>query len=389
MTAPIQETIILRCNTSSVFHMGLAGGNANASLSTTESFIRSDRLFSALTATMARIYPHAVNGFVQAVSAGAIRFSSAFFCVEKAGQHIFFLPAPVSCQARHLNNHKQVKAVQWVSAGVYQQGIGPEQWQAAEANEPQGQVVFLNKAAICLPAEAVAFGLRANHTHFYQNQLQPHVKRHTNEQTDRLYQTADIALTAPAPGVQTHYYLLYSCHPTEQFTVDVLQGLNTQLKALLRIMGDEGLGGERSNGKGRYNGITVLPGHRPIGNATGNATGTSQYKYTMGLSLVSPSLQELPHATLYDIEKRGGRPFGGDDGSDQGGDDGSEGGTDATNRNTRRRLKTVYLLREGAVYAQAPAGQLLNIAPFATDTPFLRNGKAFCIPLHPNYAPQP
>jgi len=116
---------------------------------------------------------------------------------------------------------------------------------------------------------------------------------------------------------------------------------------------DEGLGGERSTGAGKFQSICIQEDNLPM---------PDSYSYFMNLSLVSPKdQQEMNQANFYRLIRRGGRRTAKDG-----------------------QLKLTNMIQEGAVFEQELEGRLIDISPQANNS-YLRNGKAFSIPLHKNF----
>ena len=151
-----------------------------------------------------------------------------------------------------------------------------------------------------------------------------------------------------------------------QFTEED-RDLEYRLQAALDLLGEEGLGGERSNGAGRFKANwQSLP---EIWQQVINFQRGDHYCL---LSLFwQPSLtQQFLHNSRYQLKERGGWIYS------------------TFSRRSIRRQK-VHMFAEGSIFPTAPLGQLADVTPpeFRTSTqtsqphPIFRNGISLTIPI--------
>jgi CRISPR-associated protein Csm4 len=136
--------------------------------------------------------------------------------------------------------------------------------------------------------------------------------------------------------------------------------LESQLRIALELLGEEGLGGERSSGAGRF-----IPTWEALSDDWQAAVNFDQGNRHSLISLfwdkrITPYW--LDAQARYALQERGGwiaSPSG---------------------RQLRRKM--VRMFAEGSVFSQVPRGQLADVTPAGfTQHPVYRNGIAFSLPI--------
>lgn len=349
------QAVILKCKPNAQFHFGQIAIDENTSLDDTSEYLHSDTLFSAIINTAAKVYPQSVNNLIERFEKGDLAISSGFYCVEiEAGQYVYFLPKPLSCNALKLDNgsrdkFKKLKKVKYISKKVWEEGITPNRWEK--------ECVFLQKKFVLHPNELPeSLRTEVQDIRIFDKHSLPKVKVHTAMQEDNLYiqtniQIQDNYLLNPTPEV--HFYFLLKTHNPE---ADYYK----QLKTVIRFLADMGIGGERSAGLGQLEGVSFqdFSLNIPTSGAWSN------------LSLTIPqSEDESSQLTCYELVSRGGRATGRKVAQDQ-----------------LERLRQVRMVKEGGVLQSSIDGRTMSIAPTTTDTPYLRYGQCFALPLHSNFS---
>ncbi len=177
----------------------------------------------------------------------------------------------------------------------------------------------------------------------------PKVKAHTMEAEDRLYHETilqSIPVTAGEGSLRGAFFFLVEHKLEESAWQDFL--------AAVRIMADEGIGGQRSTGRGQFSSVELIE----LG-----LTGSRQMGHHMGLSLLSPTddREFREGVVLYETVLRGGGTLG-------------RYGSSVVHR------KQALFVREGALFKGEVKGRLVDISPTG-DGSVLRNGMNFSIPL--------
>jgi CRISPR-associated protein Csm4 len=146
------------------------------------------------------------------------------------------------------------------------------------------------------------------------------------------------------PDLRIHFYFLLDC------AEDFREGpLYRTLLTAIHLLPETGLGGDRSTGCGLFEGVDTDDFEMNI-----------SAKNYASLSLVAPdSATELAKTEFYHTVLRGGR----------------------ATRTEPQPLRMVRMMREGALLSPSVKGCLVDIAPTGSTQPFLRNGKAFVVPV--------
>jgi CRISPR-associated protein Csm4 len=352
------DAVLLRCRPGSRFRLG------ERSLEETSDVIHSDTLFSALANVYASAFG-AAEEWVAHVVEGRQRFSSAFCCLSAdvpGGGPLPFIPRPeidFRAGATDPELARRLKSIRFVSPGVFtsisRAYDGPGCSCSADLTslptvggefcfEP-GELPFEGRSLEALAAAKVRYRATG-----------PKVKVHAETATDTFYHQTDLFFEpVTVSGVRLRGDWVF-------FVKDALDAASrARFHAALRILADEGVGGDRSTGAGALASVEFGPAaDLARGAFTG---GDSQDR--MSLSLVSPaSATELSSARRYEVVARGG------------GDLGASG-------NPAEHRKRLRMMREGAVFSGDVNGAVVDVSPDAGAAAHrvLRNGLAFTIPL--------
>lgn len=351
------HALLLRCRSGVQFHLG-AG-----SLEETSELLHADTLFSALAHVYALAYD-AAGEWVELVRAGRIRFSSGLHCAERSwrpGEPIFFVPRPALRYAgtgRDPSYAKRLKRVRYVSLGVLAE-IRAHLCAGAADELPACELDLLDFPQIggryaCTPDEIAPYGARdVQDDDLSSTVLVPRVEVRSPTGEDAYYHASGITFIPiglpDEENLRGHFYVLveHALEPDEW----------RRFLACVRLLGDEGVGGERTAGYGWFEDVKEAQVAIP---ATDAGAGI-----TMSLAPVIPAGDdEFSRALHYELFLRGGGSIG-------------------LHGEPRLHRKRVRVMREGALFRGTPRGSLVDVSPDDNPNPhpLLRNGLAFALGL--------
>lgn len=336
------QAILLIPENGAQFHLG------ERELDDTSDIIHADTLFSAL----ANIYELALSGadtLINVMKAGKLRFSSGFYATHYNGKPLFFLPKP-PFEYSKVDSRKKLKKVRYLSIGVWKKVMEHFDYEKQESCSLDllklpsigGEFVYTDE-------ELAGVDEQLDNKVFRSIQTVPKVKVHTTDQDDCLYHETTVQF-APIRLEKGHiigaFYVLFE----HTLDADEFQ----EFMAAMRIMADEGVGGQRSSGRGQFASIQLVDVDLPS---------CSNPVLYLGLSLISPASDEEFHKGLrdYEIMLRGGGSLG------------KMGIAEEHRRQAR-------FVREGALLCQNIQGKFVDVSPNKNGTN-LRNGFNFAIPI--------
>lgn len=349
------EAIVLNCPKQGRFHFGLTGLDENASLYQTSAIIHSDTLFSALISLCAKAFPEQVKPLIDAFNQH-IRISSAYYCLDIHGdeeliKRIFFLPKPDCLDLKNddVSIRKPIKKVQFLSKSVWEQGLLPKDWKGEHCHIINGKfVVHQNDMPLKLAKQIEKV---------FEERTAPKIADHARQRNNNIYFQTDLHLhqsrikgELPEEDgyrefiVTPSFYLLVKDTLSESD-----KKLSNLLNLLFELLADEGIGGGISTGCGKL--ISIEKEAFNIDMEVG--------KEAVSMSLISPKLTDFATVTYANILTRGGR-----------------------NISAKETLNRLKMLKEGASITAATEGDIVAIHNSGM---FLRYGKAFPLPIHPNY----
>jgi len=355
------QAIKLKCNSRNRFRLG------KIDIGHTTDWLHSDTLFSALVNAYLYLYGETqTNLLIYKFHQRKICISSAFYLVEilkdkAVHQRIFFLPKPTgriysqNCKDDDGSLNKRVKKIQFLSKDVFCDVLN------SAVEEIDGSGIYFDIDLTAFPnlkdrfaiSENEAKILKQNGFEDYQD-IEPYYRiempkvsfvsiRSENSETGPFYET-DLKLHFEQRGKyewQTHFYFLieHSLNESEE----------TRLLAALRLLSDEGIGGERSTGAGWFVGIEILDFRWDL-----------KGKYSTNVSLLSPIEEQdkLNSILSYESIIRGGWIYWG--------------------KGTGIQKSNVRMIREGSVFSQNFNGCLVQINKFF-DKPVYQNGICFAL----------
>lgn len=337
------QAILLIPANGSQFHLGETGLDDSSDL------LHSDTLFSAL----ANVYALALSGadtFIDLVKKGKLSFSSGLYAMLKKDSNetpLLFLPKPTVTYSK-VEDRKRYKNIKYFSLGVWD-----EFRDSFDAETFASGLDFSAKSAVgneflCLDGELDPDPEAFRHCSFRGFTTSPKVKVHTTLPEDRLYHETTVQFNSFAVDGQEYegaYCVLFRHDLTDEQYREFL--------AALRIMADEGIGGQRSSGKGQF---------REVHEVTIDILDEESASAYLGLSIVSPADGgEFDALERYVMFVRGGGSLG-------------------WRGDSEKHRKQARFVKEGALLKENIAGQLVDVSPEA-DRSILRNGRNFAIPI--------
>lgn len=335
------EAVILKCRPGNRFHLGLSAMRQNETLTDTAEIIHSDVLFGAFINAVAQRFPDDIQKWKAHFENGNIRFSSAFYCVENKGNFIYLLPKPFILNAYDMNEklknaHKQLKKVRFLSKGVWEKRLLPDDWFAANSQcfLPENRAVFLKEEFV------------GNTPKFKLSEKAdiPKVKVRKDSEEGNLYTQTDLVIMGNEEAV-VHWYFLW-----ENNGLNEIEKANA--KKLIEQIAEMGIGGERSTGCGHIEKVVFEPGFAIKQDITDDLFAS--------LSLIIPQETEKEHLLAYQVLQRGGMYYG-----------------------AEKRIKMVNALAEGVVLNNQITGTIADLS--TPEKKHWRCGMSFVIPLPDAY----
>lgn len=349
------QAVILQCRPRARFHFGKVAPDNNSSLNDTSEWLPSDTLFSALINTLALFCDKSdVDRIVGHFDTGQVRISSGFYLLRTLERDIFLLPKPNNLAFEVTENFKDFNRVQLISRTVWEHGWAFKEW--------PDKCYFLQKGVVVvakseLPEltdklkeiktdvariEAVAKIRLFSKTDY------PRVKVHSPDQQNAFFYLSTICLADNhdlkylPEGSSAHLYFLLDVEAGFEKNADY-----ATLLTAIRLLPDQGLGGERTAGCGLFEKCDFQHFAPP------QVIGETQQ---CSLSLSLPTADELTQALAYSVITRGGREY------------------------TGGKLDYIRMMSEGAVSDSVWSGRIAKVGEHG-GTDFLRYGKAFCLPV--------
>lgn len=286
-------------------HIGYKEGLYNL----TETVIHSDTIFSALVNCYNLLFGlQKTKAFLNEVLKGSLLLSSAFYYADDE----YFLPRPMDAR-KYAEDFKEDKKIKYVSEKILR------------GEESKG----FRKGDM--------FWLREREDVVYKIEERPRVT------VDRLTSASNIYYTSACR---------FNKNCGLWFYIDMEEALEKEVMAALRLMGDEGLGGERTYGYGCF----VFKEMEEVKRETGG-------KINLLLSLCMPSsMEEIKRFAYYGLIQRTGYVF--------------------SPYSNIRRHSVFRMFAEGSVVEGHVEGTIYDDTPEGFDYhKVFKYGKAFLLPL--------
>lgn len=325
------------------FHFGNRVSFENSALNSTDKYLHSDTLFSALVNVASKI--GAANELVEEMNS-TNRISSAFYMLEnESNPPVYFLPRPTIPLTNCGSSFKLIKQKVFVSREVLEKGIEMCRWKELIGTEEliagENWISTTNEIRNLL-GNGFSFE-KASEIRLFQFASIPQVCVHATVSENSYYQVGNLQIAdnrAYFEKLQVHLYFLLSEKPSPL------------LNSVLELLVYEGLGGQRSTGCGQVLEVTHAE-FAPFSESDNKCR-------FMALSKIAPSNDDMAvlekNTCCYQATIRGGRTI------------------DNTNS---IRLKQLRMIDEGAIFEEYIDGKIVDLCPENINTPFLRYGRAF------------
>ena len=353
-------------------------GEVGIGLEQTSERVRSDTLFSAWVSSYARIFgtdgiEQLLGEFNSNLDSPPFRISSTFIYRRNGNGFIDYLPKPVEYPIAYPEHDsaiaKTYRKLNYLPLSVWQRWYQGDGFDAEDEEEliqyskdPKDKAGRLSKAGIFSYSEAfkpyelpkVSIDRTTRATNFYHTGLVQYAWESLK------LNGQDTELSKPIHNLAGLYFLL-------EFP-EANSNLEEELRMALELLGEEGLGGERSSGAGRFEILTwqALP---PDWEAVVNFDRGNGYSL-MSLFWDQPLTPDwLGEEARYTLQERGGWI------------------SSPTGRQLRRQM--VRMFAEGSVFPNKPGGKLADVTPPAFIKPngdrsphaVYRSGIAFSLPV--------
>ena len=305
----------------------------------TDEFVRSDTLTAAIVSCWHNLYEDSID---ELAAYPPFVLSSAFPYYAD----IYFFPIPfaeIVNEPADISENKKIKKIKWLSQDLFEMILSGQQidWDKKPPNLIGETFALSSKDILSCGVEPCAVTIMAMHE-------RPRIA------VNRIGDSVDEGAF--------FYFAEYYFHEDAglfflaEFNNDAIR---EKFESVLRLLGDQGLGADRSVGKGAF---TVERDRSFEFNVSEGPN------YWLLLSLYSPCREEIESSLLkgasYDLTSRGGWISG-----------------------TSLKRPPIRMFTEGSVFRKRPVGrvvelfskkqrQLLNL-----HHPIFRHGKAFCLPM--------
>lgn len=346
------KAVILKTKPYSMFRLG-AGSKDDVDL-----IIHSDTLFSAIINMHSQVYEN-TDQLIELFDNDVIKISSAFPLLADTDfkNKIMFLPKP-ELDYRYSDNFKTEKKIKFISFKVLEDIIAKKNNTFSFADKTK--YLILNESFVCRIDELNSSNLAREIHPFISTDISAKTKVHSSTQEDSFYHETNIQLLPiklkDQSVIYPHFYFLLEGSLDNKNLEEIF--------TCLRLLSEEGIGGERSAGKGHFNEIIINEIELP------NMSELTNY---FTVSLTNPNNQQEFNSFLrYEIITRGGGAVNLDDDSEN---------YDFDTKPYRK--KQVRMIAEGAFVNGNIKGRLVDISPDINtySHKIFRNGKCFLLPI--------
>lgn len=373
-------------------------GEQGIGLEVTSERIRSDTLFSAIVSSYARIYgKDAVEGLLESFKDLAtpppFRLSSTFIFkrvpgAKKDGWDIVYYVPKLLKRPHHypagdtdLPFAKTFKALHYLPLDVWQRWYQGEGFTESDRYQ---LIAKTQKNSSGYLGQALDQAGTFDYSNMFTKQQLPKVAIDRTTHASNFYHTGFVhyAWTSQPPsGITPNTDAIDDNEIIEgvisttglYFLIQFPQAntaLETKLRGVLEFLGEEGIGGERSSGAGRF-----YPHWNPLPSEWAKAVGfnVSHHQHCLLSLFGEKDLSEtwITDGDRYALQERGGwivSPFSG----------------------RQQRRKSLQMFTEGSVFSTSPNGQLIDVTPYDrqgnpkfTKHPVYRSGLAVSLPIRP------
>ena len=325
--------------------------------------VRSDTLFSAWMSSYARLYPNEIKGLLGQFlgKSPPMQMSSTFIYQEGKQRRIYYLPRPLKFPINYpqddLAFFKTYKKLNYLPLKVWRRWYQEEGFTDADEKE------LVNKTRGISGGVLAAAGTFDYGKAFTIDKV-PKIAVDRVTRATNFYHTAFVRFqwqqdSSEIKSLSGLYFLLYFSQTNEK--------LEEQLEAAMSLLGEEGLGGERSSGAGRFKVEWQDLDSDWQKVVEYSETSASHYLVSLFWEDNQSLLEQLiTNKSSYEIQERGGWIVG---------------------TNVRRQM--VRMFTEGSVFPAQPQGKLIDVTPSELRTanggykthPIYRSGICLSLPI--------
>lgn len=342
-------------------------GEVGIGIEETTERVRSDTLYSAIMSLYARLYDRdrlqtLINRFITTPKSPPFRLSSSFLYrqIEPRSQTIFYLPTPLSRPNNYpihddLSIRKAFQKLEFLPLNIWQrwyQGSGISLADIQEIKQQQTQEKNRSRQL----EQAGLF----DYKQAFRRNVVPKVALDRVTHASNFYHTGFVKFNNDPTKEQSGLYFLIQL-PDESSAIE------SELYSVITLLGEEGLGGERSSGAGQFEIKDWMNPADADPQKPWLQTWNSVLNHTQGNhhSLISLFWQKklppdlITPTTRYTIQERGGWAIG-----------------------VAQRRHKVHMLTEGSVFSIPPIGELAPVTPSTFKThEIYRSGISLSLPI--------
>lgn len=328
-------------------------GELGIGMESTSERICSDTLFSSWVNAYARLFgKDAVEELLKHfLNSNPVQMSSTFIYRHKGDRVLYYLPRPlnfpINYPADDLPFFKTYKKLKYLPLDVWQRWYQGDGFTLSDREE---LVEYTNKRE---SSGALQKSGTFDYGKTYKTNLLPKVAVDRVTAATNFYHTGFVQFQQEDDRKSGLYFLLQFPEPNSD--------LENRLHGVLNLMAEEGMGGERSSGAGRFR-IEAWSDLPPEWQDVVNFQAGNSY-CLLSLFWRSHLGMDFLENASYEIRDRGGwigSPFSG----------------------VNRRRKKVKMFAEGSVFSSRPEGQLADVTPWGFDRHHIyRNGISLSLPI--------
>ena len=344
-------------------------GELGIGMEETNERVLSDTLFSAWISAYARLFAKQavedlLKQFIDRPQQPLFCISSTFIYRRKAEQYIYYLPRLLElprkypCGENDLEFAKTFKKLSYLPLEIWQRWYQGDGFEVGDRQDLIDETKGKSNGAL-RQAGVFDYGKAC------ETEQIPKIAVDRNTRATNLYHTGFVQFQweQTPEGIRSLSGLYFLLHFSEANPT-----LENDLHAALCLLGEEGIGGERSSGAGRFEvewfDFSSRDKVDPRWNQIVNFSQPDRYSLISLFWDFPPPENLLTKAASYTIHERGGwiaSPFSG--------------------RQLRR--KSVRMFAEGSIFPEAPIGKLADVTPdgFSTHRVY-RSGISLSLPVH-------
>lgn len=287
----------------------------------TSNIIHSDTLFSTLSDVLIKLLGEESFDIFEK----KILLSSVFPGLRGTSRDILFLPMPeIPFNLKEFTEHKKYKKIQWISLEAFEELVkGFDREDRAISSLSPERFAFLNPKTLVTGSEFEEMGEEVN---FIDTLLEPKVSLSRESQESNLYFQENLELY-PIKTSQNKELVPF---------LYFLKAKDDELKSIfipvLNLFIEEGIGGEKTTGKGIFDFYQTEEMDIP-----------DRGDFEVTLSLTLPKREEVNNLIYYQLVKRDGFIY--------------------YQRATGLRKKTHFKIREGALVKSPYLGENIDVSP--------------------------